>query len=180
MGLLSMNKRAFTFFYFFTVLIAFVLGQTHFPARTEAVSLDSAQVRQPVLADGLYFTDETQTRLFTGGLKEYYDNGVLKLEMIIINGKPEGPYVVYFPSSKPKEVRSYLNGKNHGVWRTYNENGMLTEQAEYLNDKKHGRWCVWDDNGILRYEMQYTKGKKTGTWYMWDEKGRLILEKKYD
>lgn len=139
----------------------------------------SAVEAKPVESEGLFFTDASQTKLYTGGYKEFFDDGELRLEMMIIQGKPEGPYVVYYRNGRPNEVRSYHDGKFHGVWRTYNENGMLISQAEYLQNKKHGRWMIWDDNGILRYEMEYTKGVRTGTWYMWDEKGRLVSEKKY-
>lgn len=130
-----------------------------------------------VQSEGLFFTDATQTKLYSGEFKEYYDNGALKLELNIKDGKPQGAYIVYFSNGKPNEVRAYRNGEFHGVWRTYNESGLLI--AEYRNNQKHGTWHVWDDSGIMRYEMQYEKGKKDGTWYMWDEKGKLISEKKY-
>ncbi|MCE1154686.1 MAG: toxin-antitoxin system YwqK family antitoxin, partial [Bacteroidales bacterium] len=104
-----------------------------------------------VQSDGLFFTDVTQTRLYTGEYREYFDDGSLKVEMNIKDGKPEGAYIVYFSNGKPNEVRAYRNGEFHGTWRTYNEAGLLIA-----------------DNG-----------KKSGTWYMWDEKGKLISEKKY-
>lgn len=132
-----------------------------------------------VQSEGMFFTDATQTKLYTGDYKEYYETGELKLEVNIKEGKPEGSYVVYFKNGKPNEVRAYKDGLSHGVWRTYNEAGILISEAEYLSDKKHGRWQVWDDNGIARYEMHYNNSKRTGTWYMWDEKGKLISEKVY-
>lgn len=132
-----------------------------------------------VQSEGLFFTDATQTKLYSGEFKEYFANGALKVEINILNGKPEGAYLVYFANGKPNEVRAYRNGEFHGVWRTYNEAGMLIAEAEYRNNKKNGTWHVWDDSGIMRYEMQYSNGKKSGKWYMWDEKGKLISEKEY-
>lgn len=146
-------------------------------------AMESSEIPQnpaaPVESEGLYFTDATQTKLYTGVFRSYYESGDLKLEMFIKDGKPEGTYVVYFRNSRINEVRSYLNGEFHGIWRSYNENGILIAQAEYFEGKKDGIWMIWDDNGIRRYEMQYLKGKKTGTWFMWDEKGKLISEKAY-
>ncbi|MBN2766942.1 MAG: toxin-antitoxin system YwqK family antitoxin [Paludibacteraceae bacterium] len=139
----------------------------------------SAQTTNIVQSEGLYFTDATQTKLYTGEYKEFYDNDALKLEMNIKEGKPEGSYIIYFANGKPHEVRAYRNGEFHGVWRTYNEAGLLVSEAEYRNNKKHGTWHVWDDSGIMRYEMHYDNGRKSGTWYMWDEKGKLTSEKKY-
>jgi antitoxin component YwqK of YwqJK toxin-antitoxin module len=173
----TMNKRLLIVLYFSLVSVACMVGQTRNSVFKDSLGLQV--LSKPIQSDGLFFTDVTQTKLYTGGYREFYENGALKLEMTIINGKPEGPYVVYYSNGKPREVRSYLNGQFHGVWRTYNASGNLVSQAEYLNDKKHGRWMVWDDNGILRYDMEYTKGKKTGTWSVWDEKGHLISEKTY-
>lgn len=133
----------------------------------------------PVESEGLFFTDVSQTKLFSGFFREFYPGGDLKMEMFIKDGKPEGPYVIYYENARIKEVRSYHYGIYHGLWRSYNENGMLISQAEYYDGKKNGAWMVWDDNGIKRYEMSYDMGKKSGTWYMWDEKGKLISEKKY-
>ena len=114
-----------------------------------------AQNNKIVQSDGLFFTDATQTKLYSGEYKEFFDNGALKLEMNIRDGKPEGAYIVYFANGKPNEIRAYRNGEFHGLWRTYNEAGMLISEAEYRNNKKHGTWHVWDDSGIMRYEMQY-------------------------
>lgn len=129
--------------------------------------------------DGLFYTDLSQTKLYTGEYKEYYADGALRLQMYIKDGKPEGDYIIYYSNGKPNEIRSYHDGKFNGTWRTYNEAGILISEAVYSNDKKHGTWHVWDDNGIMRYEMHYNMGQKTGKWYMWDEKGKLISEKDY-
>jgi antitoxin component YwqK of YwqJK toxin-antitoxin module len=132
-----------------------------------------------VFSDGLYFTDASQNKLYSGEYKEFFENGALKTEMNISNGKPEGTYIIYFQNGKPNEVRAYKDGKFHGLWRTYNESGMLIAEAEYKDNKKTGTWHVWDDSGVIRYEMHYKNGDKSGTWYSWDEKGKLISEKKY-
>lgn len=131
------------------------------------------------LNNGIYYTDATQSKLYTGEYREFHDNGEIRLNIFIKDGKPEGPYVVYFENGKPQEVRSYLKGEFHGIWRSYNSAGLLVAEAEYIHNAKHGVWKVWDDNGVLRYEMKYQNGKKTGTWYMWDEKGKLLSEKSY-
>lgn len=95
-----------------------------------------AQNQAIVQSEGLFFTDASQTKLYTGEYKEFYDNGALKVEMNIKEGKPEGPYIIYFANGKPQEVRAYRNGEFHGVWRTYNEAGLLVAEAEYRNNKK--------------------------------------------
>lgn len=179
-----MNKRIFTLQFLGLLIGTFVLAQMPDSTITGSLLKDTTVIiplkNPPVESEGLFFTDATQTKLYTGEYKEFYKSGALRLEMYLENGKPEGSFVVYFESGKPNEIRAYRNGLFQGVWRTYNENGNLIAQAEYVNNIKHGKWLVWDDNGILRYEMYYSKGKKTGDWYMWDEKGRLISEKHYE
>ncbi|MGL4411016.1 MAG: toxin-antitoxin system YwqK family antitoxin [Bacteroidales bacterium] len=144
-----------------------------------SVFVSTAQNRRVTLIDGLYYTDGTQSSLYSGELREFFPDSTLRLEMSIKDGKPQGSYVVYHENGKPHEVRAYRNGLFHGIWRTYNEAGMLVAEAEYRDNLKHGTWRVWDDNGVMRYETHYTKGKKSGTWLMWDEKGKLISEKSY-
>ena len=128
---------------------------------------------------GIYYRDRAQTQLYTGDLREHYDNGTLKREIQIKDGVPEGAYVIYFENRKPKEVRSYKQGNLHGLWRKYDISGQLISEAEYKDSKKHGTWRIWDELGVQRYEMNYYEGNKTGLWRMWDEKGNLLDEKKY-
>jgi len=117
-----------------------------------------------VKIDEVYFTDATQTQLYTGNYQEYYDNGVLKLEICIKNGLPHGTCIMYFDNNQPKEIRSYKNGEFHGLWRAYNNQGVLISEAEYKNNKKSGLWRIWDENSTLRYELNYLNGKKIGAW----------------
>ncbi len=66
---------------------------------------------------------------------------MLKMELFLKDGHPEGTYVIYYPDGKIAEVRSYYHGIFHGEWRTYNEAGQLT-----------GIWRTWDDDGRLLTE----------------------------
>ena len=58
-----------------------------------------------IQSNGLFFTDKTQTKLYNGEYKEYFDNKSLKVEMFIKDGKPEGAYIIYFPNGRPNEVQ---------------------------------------------------------------------------
>jgi antitoxin component YwqK of YwqJK toxin-antitoxin module len=114
-----------------------------------------------VLSEGQYYTDETQTTPYTGRYTEFYEDGMLKMELYLKDGRPEGTYVIYYPDGKIAEVRSYYHGIFHGEWRTYSDNGP---------------WRIWSDKGNLLYEMFYTAGKKSGVWRSWDEEGNLLSE----
>ena len=183
--MLSLTKSLYNRLFKILCLFLTGIGSVSIPlfAEVQDTAANTAVLKQHfpplILSEGLYYPDSSLTETYTGYYREYYESGDLKLEMYILNGKPEGTYVVYYPNARIKEVRSYRNGVFDGIWRTYNEQGMLKAQAEYQHGLKHGDWMIWDDNGIKRYEMHYQKGMKVGTWYMWDEKGRLVSEKDY-
>ena len=76
------------------------------------------QAQDLFLSEGQYYTDESQTTPYTGRYTEFYDDGMLKMELFLKDGRPEGTYVIYHPDGKIAEVRSYYHGIFHGEWRT--------------------------------------------------------------
>ena len=58
------------------------------------------QAQDLVLSEGQYYTDETQTTPYTGRYTEFYDDGMLKMELYLKDGRPEGTYVIYYPEGK--------------------------------------------------------------------------------
>jgi len=177
-----MSKQALTIHYLVVIIIAAILSQLPLTSNAEqdhAAPKKQITMPQPIVKDGIYYADNTLQELFSGYYREYFETGEVKLELFLLDGRPEGTYVVYFPNARIKEVRSYHNGAFHGIWRTYNEKGMLLEQAEYKDGLKQGTWIIWDENGVKRYQMQYDYGVKSGVWSMWDEKGVLVSEKAY-
>lgn len=48
------------------------------------------QAQDLVLSEGQYYTDETQTTPYTGRYTEFYDDGMLKMELYLKDGRPEG------------------------------------------------------------------------------------------
>ena len=103
-----------------------------------AGSTFAIQAQDLVLSEGQYYTDETQTTPYTGRYTEFYDDGMLKMELYLKDGRPEGTYVIYYPDGKIAEVRSYYHGVFHGEWRTYNEAGQLIGLASYKDGEKDG------------------------------------------
>lgn len=135
-----------------------------------------APAQEIVSKDGFYFKGD---HLFTGKYTEYYSDGVIKMEMNVVDGKEDGIVMINFPNGSKKEQRSYKMGLKDGTWFTWDEKQHLTAEANFRNDLKHGRWLVWDANGNKRYDIYYNNGEKSGTWMMWDENGNLTMERKY-
>ena len=109
-----------------------------------ASSALAIQAQDLFLSEAQYYTDESQTTPYTGRYTEFYDDGMLKMELFLKDGRPEGTYVIYYPDGKIAEVRSYYHGIFHGEWRTYNEAGQLTGIASYKDGQKDGPWRVWN------------------------------------
>ena len=127
--------------------------------------------------NGLYY--DGSGKLFSGIYTEKYDDGTVKTQMSVTNGRKNGLTVIFFPNGKKNELRMYKNNLLHGTWETWNQQGQKTAEANYANDKKNGKWYVWDDNGVMRYDMTYFEGEKAGTWSMWNSKGELTGQKEY-
>jgi len=127
--------------------------------------------------DGLYY--DKSDKLFSGDYKEYYDNGQVRQEMTVLNGRIDGMVNVWFRTGNLKETRVFKEGRRSGVWVSYNEQGKKTGEASYKDDLKDGPWKIWDDAGILRYDMLYRKGEKSGLWIMYDSNGLKVSEKNY-
>ncbi|MBN2273615.1 MAG: hypothetical protein JXR41_06745 [Bacteroidales bacterium] len=127
--------------------------------------------------DGLYYDQSDE--LFSGLYVEKYDDGTVKIQVAIQNGRKNGLMKIYYPDGSVNELRMYKNNMMHGTWETWNAAGIKTAEANYANDKKNGKWYIWDDSGTMRYDMIYFEGNKAGTWRMMNEKGELISTREF-
>lgn len=86
--------------------------------------------------------------------REYHENGQLKME---------GPMV---------------NGKRHGVWISWYENGLKWSETTFSHGIKSGRTVTYYDNGMMRYNGEYANDERVGVWHFYNEEGKL--DKKVD
>lgn len=128
--------------------------------------------------DGLYY--DSLNNLYTGTYIEYYDNGTLKGEYTIVDGKNDGITKLYFETGQLNESRSYRKGEKDGAWITYNTEGVKIGEANFSKSIKHGKWFIWDENGTLRCEMTYQEGKKVGKWIIFNGEGNEEKIKDYN
>ena len=111
---------------------------------------------------------------YTGKYTIYFDNGKIKEEFNIKDGKLNGGYLKNHENGTKMDVGSYENNLKFGLWSRYITNGKLIAQASYANDKKDGNWYVYNEEGNKVFEMIYKDGEKTGIWKQWDENGKLV------
>lgn len=136
--------------------------------------------------------------------KDYFDNGVLRLEGGIRNGKRNGLWRYYNPNgiltgestyldgdlSGPQKTY-YLNGgihteyycdsnKTNGLYKEYYENGQLKAQSWYMNDLQQGRYFNYYKNGKIQNTGYLENGKNVGTINYLYSNGNPDLDQVYN
>ena len=132
-------------------------------------------------------------KVFSGIIFEE-ENGKLKLERQIINGKSEGLSIEYniydqvshydvktstieeyekIDSTKIKIVRNYKNNKLDGMFEEYWANGKLRLQIEYKDGKKQGVWNTFYKDGEFESQIECLNDKEEGRSLFFRENGYL-------
>ena len=93
-----------------------------------------------------------------GILKEYYDNGNLKLYYNFKNGKKDGIQKKWYENNQLEMIYHYSTGKLDGVQKKWHKNGSLKGEWFYKNDKLHGIIKEWYLNGNLKFSKKYDEG----------------------
>ena len=145
-------------------------------ALSQDISFTNKESQAITFSNGEYFQNGLA---YSGKYLVYFDNGKIKEELTIKDGKLNGAFVKNHESGKPLEVGNYENNLKFGLWTRYSLNGNLIAQASYLNNNKDGNWFVYNEAGVKLFEMVYKNGEKTGIWSQWDENGKLIKSNSY-
>ena len=90
---------------------------------------------------------------------EYYENGKIKYEVEMINGKISGTSRYWNKYGSLINKVEYLNGKTHGEWISYYANGEVNYIANYKFNKRHGIMTEYYPNGNIKSESIYDSDK---------------------
>jgi antitoxin component YwqK of YwqJK toxin-antitoxin module len=116
-----------------------------------------------------------------GMVKEYYDTGELKAEIIYKNGNIESKreflkngkleretryledkkyetHIEYYNTGELFRERSLINGKLEGLEKEYYQNGKLKAQRNYKEGKRHGNASGYYINGNLQGDWEFSEG----------------------
>ncbi|HEY2883162.1 MAG TPA: toxin-antitoxin system YwqK family antitoxin [Pirellulales bacterium] len=85
----------------------------------------------------------------------YYRNGAKQLEVLLDNGKREGPYTEWY------------------------DNGQVRSIGKYLHDDLNGETHYWYDTGKPWAVYNYYRGKPVGRWIEWDKDGKLVRDENH-
>lgn len=145
-------------------------------AISQDISFTNKEIQPIIFSNNGYYQNGLA---YTGKYIVYFENGVIKEELTIKDGKLQGSFVRNHDNGKPMEMGNYDNNLKFGLWTRYSISGNLIAQASYINNKKDGNWFVYNEAGNKLFEMIYKDGEKIGTWNQWDETGKLIQTTNY-
>ena len=94
-----------------------------------------------------------------GGYKEYYENGVLKIESIYSENELQLFWKQYYLTGEKQWEVGYLNGYRQGPYKLFYKNGKIMAEGNHDLDLKSGDEKIYDSIGNLVYTLKYKEGK---------------------
>ena len=117
------------------------------------------------------FNNNLNKMVEDGVLKEYYDNGNIKLEYNYNNGKKHGVQKKWFENKQIAINYNYKNGKLDGIQKKWYKNGNIKSQINYYNDILDGISKHWYSNGQVNFVKIYKNGNLIETVKSYDIDG---------
>jgi antitoxin component YwqK of YwqJK toxin-antitoxin module len=123
---------------------------------------------------------------------EYYDNGRIKSEGPLKNGKPFGVHHEYDETGKPVKAEIYDSGRvmaegvldtaglQQGEWKEYYENGQMKSIGKYLNGNKVGQWkYFYASSKVFEIGKYDNQGRQQGKWIWYFDNGKTRRESNF-
>ena len=102
---------------------------------------------------------------------EYDDDGNLKSQGILVDGKKHGAWLEW--NKGWKTSTTFLHGIEHGEWVKFDTDGQIYNQLNFANGKKHGECKMWWRVDQLYRCGTFANDKRHGEWKEWHENGQL-------
>ena len=109
-------------------------------------------------------------------LRAYYENGQVRYECVMREGKLDGLYRHWYPDGKRQSEAYYRGGLHNGTLHTWHPNGK-TETVSLLVNEYALRNKYYDSTGRLLYLLR--QSSKGSIRKMWGDKGRPVFIEKY-
>lgn len=113
---------------------------------------------------------------FTGEVRSYYNNGVVKSSVEYKDGLKDGATHYFYGNGNEKRQEVYTNGVIHGMITEYYDNGNLKFEVEFGNGMRNGAFRSYYEDGQLKVEEEYINGKKEGRARKYSNRGKLARE----
>lgn len=107
---------------------------------------------------GLLPTEKNNRFFKEGKYKEYYKNGVLKIESFYTKNELTGVWKQYYETGEKEWEVEYTGGYKQGVYKQYYKNKKLKTLGFHDFDLKSGEEKRYDSDGNETYNLKYKKG----------------------
>ncbi|MCG9719749.1 toxin-antitoxin system YwqK family antitoxin [Shewanella sp. Isolate7] len=100
---------------------------------------------------------------YSGKAKYFADEGWLKQQATLHQGKLNGELVSFYETGAIEVVEPYVDGQLEGVTRVYLEDGTLNKTIPYHNGLKERTEAHYGfEGGLLSKSIEYRQGKRNG------------------
>lgn len=90
-----------------------------------------------------------------------------------------GESIIRYDNGAVKMQGKMKEGKREGLWKSFYENGKQWSESTFTAGIKNGKTATWYENGNKRYEGFYSNDLESGKWTYWDETGKLVNSKDF-
>jgi|GEM_PF-1551637 len=96
-----------------------------------------------------------------GKKSTYWENGLVKSEYTLVNGKVHGPVTYYYSSGSVEQKGYFVNGERTGKFTDYNLDGEIVSDFSVLNGEMNGISNSYEDGKVVLTKT-YVKGILNG------------------
>jgi len=93
-----------------------------------------------------------------GLVKEYFEDGSVKEEIMYLNGIKEGKRKIWYPSGQIYKVGEMKSDRWHGNYEEWYEDGTPKLAGKYLEGKQDGEWIFFDKEGNSMPALHFENG----------------------
>ena len=86
---------------------------------------------------------------------EHYENGIVKTQGNMLNGKREGLWISNFQDGKRWSESVYKNGLLNGVTTVFYPSGVMFYKGKFRENKRIGEWVFYAEDGKIDYKKDY-------------------------
>ncbi len=117
-----------------------------------------------------------------GPVKEFDENGTIRLEAVYQDNKPKGEIVRYDENGQVLSRESYQHGHLNGAahYYSHSQQGKMTVDANYKNAALDGAWRCSLDDGRPFITASYQNGKLQGLYTLFYKNGNTNVQENYE
>ncbi|GEM_PF-2537456 len=107
---------------------------------------------------------------------ERYENGSLKTQAVVIEGKKNGSFKSYYENGNLKLEGIYKNDLREGEFLLYDSLGYLIQKGRFINGLKDGVFEDYFQDGNIKGIINYNSGKLDGESVGYFENGDIKFQ----